>query len=311
MQQVYLPPHPPTPYATKKLYYDLFLAAQDQLSQLEAFLVSLAASGVALSEVFATVAYATHVVPRLYLQTAIASAYVRSGQSVAPPLLAELLAAAAGVQHPVRGLFARYYIVQRMRDCLPEAPAPPTGVPSKPEGSVVDSLNFLLACLGDMNRLWVRMGAVSAPGAAGALVPAGAAAAAALNTVSIGMGAGAESTTTNTTSAAIPAVSKGRKRRERERLELRILVGAVLSRISALEALSLPLYARIVLPAILKEVADCADSAAQAYLVDSMLAVFPSEWHAATLDALLTGMRSLVPHPVRRRRRRGGEWRNE
>ena len=66
-------------------------------------------------------AYATHVVPRLYLQTTVASAYIRSGQSVAPPLLTELMSAVAGVQHPVRGLFARYYIVQRMRDRLPES----------------------------------------------------------------------------------------------------------------------------------------------------------------------------------------------
>ena len=288
---------------TPKLYYDLFLAAQDHLAHLEGFLVSLAASGVSLADVFATVAYATHVVPRLYLQTAVASAFVRSGQSVAPPLLAELLAAAAGVQHPVRGLFARYYIVQRMRDCLPEAP-PSDKLKPTLAGCVNDSLTFLLSCLSDMNRLWVRMGAVNAPGAAKILLPAGAAAVAALTVVreggvSAAIAAAALTAAAAATTTAAPATaSKGRKRRERERLELRILVGAVLTRISALEALSLPLYATIVLPAILREVADCADAAAQAYLVDSMLAVFPAEWHSATLHSLLSGVRDLMPHPV-------------
>jgi hypothetical protein len=212
------------------------------------------------------------------------------------------MSAVAGVQHPVRGLFARYYIVQRMRDRLPEAPA--GGAPSS-AGDVNDSLSFLLSLLKDMNRLWVRMGAVSAPGAAGALVPAGVAAAAAVSENTLLPPAGDAASASAAAAAAAPpaAMSKGKKRRERERLELRVIVGAVLAKISALEALTLRLYSTVVLPALLSEIGGCADVAAQAFLVDSMLAVFPADWHTATLDTLLFGMRNLVPNPVRRRRR--------
>lgn len=254
------------------MYYELFLAALDQLTLLEAFLVTMGASGTPLVDIYASVAHAPHVVPRLYLQTAVASAYVRSGQMRAPPILAELVEAAVGVQHPLRGLFVRYFIAQRLRDRLPEAAPPLPGAPPPTDGSILDSLRFLLSVLRDMNTLWVRMGAVSGAGVVSALAPSGGGQSASGGS---GCGGGGEP------AAAAP---RGRKRRERERLELRVLVGSILSRISSLEALSLPVYATEVLPAVLKTVIDCADGAAQAYLLDSALAVFPAEWHAATLD---------------------------
>ena len=94
----------------------------------------------------------------------------------------------------------------------------------------------------------------------------------------------------------IGAGSKGRKRRERERQELRILVGSNLTRLSQLGGLTLPLYAEQVLPRVLTDViVGCRDEIAQGYLLDSILAVFPVEYHVATLDALLDACGSILP----------------
>ena len=72
--------------------------------------------------------------------------------------------------------------------------------------------------------------------------------------------------------SAVGAV-KGRKRRERERQDLRLLVGAGLTRASALGGLTLPIYASEVLPRVLAEVGACADEIAQGYLMDSLIQV--------------------------------------
>jgi hypothetical protein len=94
----------------------------------------------------------------------------------------------------------------------------------------------------------------------------------------------------------IGAAAKGRKRRERERQELRILVGSNLTRLASLGGLGLTVYAEQVLPRVLGDVVvGCKDEIAQGYLLDSLLAVFPVEYHLHTLDALLTAVGQILP----------------
>jgi vacuolar protein sorting-associated protein 35 len=55
-----------------------------------------------------------------------------------------------GVQHPIRGLFLRYYLSGQARDYLP------SGTEDGPQGNLQDSINFILTNFVEMNKLWVR-----------------------------------------------------------------------------------------------------------------------------------------------------------
>ena len=80
---------------------------------------------------------------------------------------------------------------------------------------------------------------------------------------------------------------KDKKKREKERLDLRILVGTNLVRLSQLEGLGVVEYQKNILPRILEEVIGCKDTIAQSYLMDCIIQVFPDECHLATLEQFL------------------------
>lgn len=60
-----------------------------------------------------------------------------------------------GVQHPLRGLFLRNYLLQCTRNVLPDVPEHDNE--DSPEGNVRDSVDFVLMNFAEMNKLWVRM----------------------------------------------------------------------------------------------------------------------------------------------------------
>jgi vacuolar protein sorting-associated protein 35 len=87
--------------------------------------------------------------------------------------------------------------------------------------------------------------------------------------------------------------NKDRKKREKERMDLRILVGTNLVRISQLEGLDVAEYKTNVLPKILEEVLSCKDTIAQSYLMDCIIQVFPDDFHLNTLEMLLQTVSAL------------------
>jgi vacuolar protein sorting-associated protein 35 len=58
-----------------------------------------------------------------------------------------------GVQHPLRGLFLRNYLLQCSRDVLPDV----IEAIDENEGNVIDAIDFVLVNFAEMNKLWVRM----------------------------------------------------------------------------------------------------------------------------------------------------------
>jgi len=78
-----------------------------------------------------------------------------------------------------------------------------------------------------------------------------------------------------------------RDKREKERLELRILVGTNLVRLSQLDGVTLDLYQQLVLPRVLEQVVNCKDQIAQQYLMEVIIQVFPDEFHLQTLEPFL------------------------
>ena len=81
--------------------------------------------------------------------------------------------------------------------------------------------------------------------------------------------------------------TKEKEKREKERLELRILVGTNLVRLSELEAIDSKLYVDSVLPSVLEQVVKCRDPIAQEYLMECIIQVFPDEFHLKSLNKYL------------------------
>ena len=138
-------------------------------------------------------------------------------------------------------------------DPPPQPPVPTTTAPTEPQyvnpnGTVVDSYQFVLANFIEMNKLWVRIQHL--PG--------------------------------DNKSKDV------RRKRERERNEMRILVGTNLVRLSELDGVDSTIYGTVILPKILNQIVACQDPLAQAYLMDCIIQVFPDEFHIQTLEVVLS-----------------------
>ena len=88
---------------------------------------------------------------------------------------------------------------------------------------------------------------------------------------------------------------RDRARRERERLQLRMLVGTNLRRLSALTAISKHVFKSYALKQITDQVTKCKDRIAQEYLMECIIMVFSDEYHLATLDDFLQAVNKLQP----------------
>ena len=73
----------------------------------------------------------------------------------------DLVEMSRGVQHPVRGIFLRNYLLQTTRSILPDTQTSEINENEKTEeehGTVDDSIEMLLKNFTEMNKLWVRRG---------------------------------------------------------------------------------------------------------------------------------------------------------
>jgi len=80
---------------------------------------------------------------------------------------------------------------------------------------------------------------------------------------------------------------RNKKRREKERMQLRMLIGTNLRRLSELTSVDIRTYKDHVLPEVVKQVVKGKDRIAQEYLMDCIIHVFTDEYHLATLDVFL------------------------
>lgn len=104
-----------------------------------------------LADLYELVQYAGNIVPRLYLMITVGTAYMSIEGAPVKELMKDMMDMSRGVQHPIRGLFLRYYLSGQARDYLP------TGGGDGPEGNLQDSINFVLTNFVEMNKLWVRL----------------------------------------------------------------------------------------------------------------------------------------------------------
>lgn len=133
-----------------KQYYELYMSVFDALRYLS---VHLRESHPAnhLADLYELVQYAGNIIPRLYLMITVGTAYMSIAEAPVKELMKDMMDMSRGVQHPIRGLFLRYYMSGQARDYLP------TGDGDGPEGNLNDSINFILTNFVEMNKLWVRL----------------------------------------------------------------------------------------------------------------------------------------------------------
>ncbi|KAI5462882.1 vacuolar protein sorting-associated protein 35 [Mariannaea sp. PMI_226] len=133
-----------------KQYYELYMAVFDALRYLSVHLRETHPVN-HLADLYELVQYAGNIVPRLYLMITVGTAYMSIEDAPVKELMKDMMDMSRGVQHPIRGLFLRYYLSGQARDFLP------TGDGDGPEGNLSDSINFILTNFVEMNKLWVRL----------------------------------------------------------------------------------------------------------------------------------------------------------
>lgn len=104
-----------------------------------------------LADLYELVQYCGSVVPRLYLMITVGGVYMSIPDAPVQEIMRDMMEMSRGVQHPTRGLFLRNYLSSVARDHLPSGSVP------SPEGSLQDSIGFVLTNFIEMNKLWVRL----------------------------------------------------------------------------------------------------------------------------------------------------------
>lgn len=133
-----------------KQYYELYMAVFDALRHLSAYLRESHPVN-HLADLYELVQYAGNIVPRLYLMITVGTVYMGIEDAPVKEIMKDMMEMSRGVQHPMRGLFLRYYLSGQSRDYLP------TGSGDGPEGNLQDSISFVLTNFVEMNKLWVRL----------------------------------------------------------------------------------------------------------------------------------------------------------
>jgi len=103
-----------------------------------------------LADLYELVQYAGNIIPRLYLMITVGTVYMGDEDAPVKEIMKDMMEMSRGVQHPIRGLFLRYYLMGQARDYLP------TAREDGPQGTLQDSINFILTNFVEMNKLWVR-----------------------------------------------------------------------------------------------------------------------------------------------------------
>jgi vacuolar protein sorting-associated protein 35 len=104
-----------------------------------------------LADLYELVQYAGNIIPRLYLMITVGTVYMSIEDAPVKEIMKDMMEMSRGVQHPIRGLFLRYYLSGQARENLP------MGNGDGPEGNLQESISFTLTNFVEMNKLWVRL----------------------------------------------------------------------------------------------------------------------------------------------------------
>ena len=92
----------------------------NDLKELEDQFFERKKGGRKMADLYESVQQASGILPRLYLMVTVGSVYIETKEAPAKEILKDLIEMAKGIQHPVRGLFFRYYMLKKLKDRLPD-----------------------------------------------------------------------------------------------------------------------------------------------------------------------------------------------
>ena len=133
---------------TPRFYYELYMLIFQELQHLASFFSDKTRHGKKLTELYESVQHAGNILPRLYLLITVGVAYIQSKEAPGPEILRDMAELCKGVQHPIRGLFLRYYLLQMTKDRLQEV---------ADESSLADVCEFIIGNFTETTRLWIRL----------------------------------------------------------------------------------------------------------------------------------------------------------
>lgn len=145
-----------TSLLSPKSYYELYMSVSDELRHLELYLLDEFQKGRKVTDLYELVQYAGNIIPRLYLLITVGLVYMKTNEHSKKDILKDVVEMCRGVQHPLRGLFLRNYLLQCTRNILPDSDEETTP-DGDTIGTVKDSVDFILLNFAEMNKLWVRM----------------------------------------------------------------------------------------------------------------------------------------------------------
>ncbi|CAD8200964.1 unnamed protein product [Paramecium octaurelia] len=134
-------------------YYILFMQVFDEMRILENYFKEEYRRGRKMPDLYESVQHATYVIPRLYLLITVGSVFIQTHEIGAKVILLDLLECIKAIQHPLRGLFIRYYFLKLCKDRLPDTGSEYEGT----GGNIDDAIEIIIRNLSEMNKLWIRM----------------------------------------------------------------------------------------------------------------------------------------------------------
>lgn len=131
-----------------KQYYELYIMVHDGLTYLANYLKdNKSSSNNYLIDLYELVQYAGNIIPRLYLMITIGSVYMESEDAPVNEILNDMLEMCKGVQNPIRGLFLRYYLIQKTKYFIIKYAGPE---------NLDKMISYIITNFIEMNKLWVR-----------------------------------------------------------------------------------------------------------------------------------------------------------
>lgn len=135
------------PDLSPKLYYELYIMIFDALTILSQYLVENHPVRHHLADLYELVQYTGNILPRLYLMITVGVSFMQTKDCPAEEVLKDMIEMCRGVQHPIRGLFLRYYLSQRTKQSIT------TDIKLDKKFEV----QFIITNFIEMNKLWVRL----------------------------------------------------------------------------------------------------------------------------------------------------------
>ena len=94
----------------------------EQLRCFEQFIIEEHSKGNKVHDLYELVQYCGNIIPRLYLIVTVGSAFIKANLLSVRDVLRDLVEMCRGVQHPLRGLFLRKYLLEMTKNLLPDTP---------------------------------------------------------------------------------------------------------------------------------------------------------------------------------------------